>query len=536
MPGRHSSSPESSTPTLQQACNSLGKLDSLLQPQAYPHETQQIQLVQTQMSFVFLTGDYAYKVKKPVNLGYLDYTTLQKRRFFCHRELELNRRLCPDVYLAVVPIAGNKNGLRIEGQGRPIEYAVKMIQLPHDRMMNVLLPQGKVTGNMIAGVAEKLAAFHRKARKNLDIAAFGDLAIIRQNATENFSQTGKYVGLSLSHTTYQRIKDYTDDFVAHNAALFEKRAKEGRIRDCHGDLHAAHICFAKGVYIYDCIEFNDRFRYSDVSSEIAFLAMDVDRYQQEKLSRLFVDTYIERSRDTEILTLLDFYKCYRAYVRGKVESFKLDDPFIPSQEKRAILATAQRYFDLACLYTKTEPFLIITTGLMGTGKTTLANALARRLGCAVTSSDITRKKLANIRPTEHRFEEFHSGIYSEDFSRRTYDALLAKASQIISRGESVILDASFTRREERARVRRLAGDKGAKLVVLECKLGEEEARRRLEQRRKEKATSDGRWEIFQLQKRSFDPVSEFPALQHLTLDTSQPIDETIEVIWSHLWK
>lgn len=513
-----------------------GKLDSLLHPQAYPHETQPIQLLQTQMSFVFLTGDYAYKVKKPVNLGYLDYTTLQKRRFFCQQELELNRRLCPDVYLAVVPIAEDKDGLRVEGQGKPVEYAVKMIQLPQDRMMDVLLPQGKVTEKMVAGVAEKLAAFHRKARKSPEIAAFGDLAIVRQNASENFSQTGKYIGLCLSSTMYERIKGYTADFVAHNASLFDKRAKEGRIRDCHGDLHAAHVCFANGICIYDCIEFNDRFRYSDVSSEIAFLAMDLDRYQQDHLSRRFVDTYIERSGDTEILTLLNFYKCYRAYVRGKVESFKLDDPLIPNEEKRAILATARRYFDLACLYTKTEPFLIITMGLMGTGKTTIANALGQRLGCAVISSDVTRKKLAKIPPTEHRFEEFHSGIYSEDFSRRTYDAILAEAGEVLSRGESVILDASFRRREERARVRRMAEEKGADLVVLECKLGEEEARRRLEQRLKKKTTSDGRWEIFQLQKKSFDPVAEFPALQHFTLDSSQPIDETIEVIWSQLWK
>jgi len=175
-------------------------------------------------------------------------------------------------------------------------------------------------------------------------------------------------------------------------------------------------------------------------------------------------------------------------------------------------------------------------GLMGTGKTTIANALGQRLGCAVISSDVTRKKLANIPPTEHRFEEFHSGIYSDDFSRRTYDAILAEAAEALSRGESIILDASFRRKGERARVRRIAEEKGADLIALECKLGEEEARRRLEQRRKEKATSDGRWEIFQLQKESFDPVAEFLALQHFTLDTSQPIDETIEVIWSQLWK
>ncbi len=536
MPGQRSFSPESSTPSLQQACDSLGQLGSLLQPQAYPHETEQIRLLQTQMSFVFLTGDYAYKVKKPVNLGYLDYSTLQKRRFFCQQELELNRRLCPDVYLAVVPIAEDKDGLSVARHGKPVEYAVRMIQLPQDRMMDVLLPQGKVTKNMITSVAERVAAFHRQARKSPDIAAFGNPAIVRQNASENFRQTEKYVGLCLLQSMYERIRDYTDAFVAHNASLFDKRVKEGRIRDCHGDLHAAHVCFTKDICIYDCIEFNDRFRYSDVCSEIAFLGMDLDRYQQNHLSKCFVDRYTERSGDTEIRMLLNFYKCYRAYVRGKVESFKLDDPLIPSQERSASLVAARRYFDLACLYTRTAPLLIITVGLMGTGKTTIANALGQRLGCAVISSDVTRKKLAGIPATEHRFEEFRSGIYSEDFSRRTYDAILAQAGKVLSRGESVILDASFRREEERARVTRLAEEKGADLLVLECRLGEAEARRRLGRRIKEKVTSDGRWEIFQLQKESFDPVGDFPAHQHCILDTSHPIDETIQVIWSRLWK
>jgi aminoglycoside phosphotransferase family enzyme/predicted kinase len=482
------------------------------------------------MSFVFLTGDYAYKVKKSVNFGYLDYSTLQKRRFFCQQELELNRRLCPEVYLAVVPIAQDKSGLSVAGQGKPVEYAVKMLQLPQNRMMDVLLLQGKVTRNMITAVAERVAAFHRQARQGSAIAAFGDLAIVRQNMSENFRQTERYVGPCLLQSMYERIRDYTDAYMAHNATLFGKRVKEGRIRDCHGDLHAAHVCFTKDICIYDCIEFNDRFRYSDVCSEIAFLAMDLDR------SKCFVERYMELSGDTEIRMLLNFYKCYRAYVRGKVESFKLDDPLIPGQERSASLAAARRYFDLACLYTRTAPFLIITVGLMGTGKTTIAKALGQRLGCAVVSSDVTRKKLAGIPATEHRFDEFHSGIYSEDFSRRTYDAILAQAGRVLSRGESVILDASFPRKEERARVREMAEEKRADLLVLECRLGEAEARGRLERRIKEKATSDGRWEIFQLQKESFDAVGEFSVHQHCTLDTSRPIDETIEVIWSRLWK
>jgi len=329
---------------------SLPIVRALLESQAYPHKPQKIELVQTQMSFIFLTGEYVYKIKKSVNLGYLDYTTLEKRLFFCHQELELNRRLCPGAYLAVVPVVEEKGRFRVEGQDKAIEYAVKMKQLPQDRMMDVLLPQGQVTQEMIARVAEKLVSFHQKAETNQKIAAFGKLDVIRQNNDENFAQTEKYIGISITAEEYQHIKNYTNNFIDSNTSLFDKRVKEGKIRDCHGDLHAAHVCFTDDICIYDCIEFNDRFRYSDVASEIAFLAMDLDRYQQAGLSRHLVNTYVELSHDEELLKLLNFYKCYRAYVRGKVESFKLDDPYIPEEEKTKVLTAAQSYFELAGSY------------------------------------------------------------------------------------------------------------------------------------------------------------------------------------------
>ncbi len=332
----------------------LSLIEGLLKPESYPHRPPEIKLVQTQMSFIFLTGEYVYKVKKPVNLGYLDYTTLEKRRFFCHQELELNRRLCPEVYLAVVPITMSLRGakrrsnlLRIEGEGKAVEYAVKMRQLPQNRMMDVLLRGNQVTSEMITSVAEKLARFHQKAETNSRIAAFGKLDVIRQNTDENFSQTKKYIDVSIPRLKYDHIKKYTEDFIQHNSALFSKRVKEGRVKDCHGDLHVAHICFTDDICIYDCIEFNDRFRYSDVVSEIAFLAMDLDRYHHSDLSQHLVNAYVELSHDEELSDLLNFYKCYRAYVRGKVESFKLDDPYISEEEKAKALATARSYFELA---------------------------------------------------------------------------------------------------------------------------------------------------------------------------------------------
>jgi aminoglycoside phosphotransferase family enzyme len=325
-------------------------IQALLDPKVYPHSPPRVELVQTQMSSLFLAGDFVYKVKKPVDLGYLDYTTLEKRHFYCRKEVELNRRLCPDAYLGVVVITGQGGRLSIDGQGRPLEYAVKMRRLPQEAMLNARLARDEVTPEMLAAVAAKLADFHRRAEANAEISAFGDLGIIRQNTMENFEQTDKYIGTTISPERYQRLKAYTEDFLGQNASLFRRRASEGKIRDCHGDLHAAHICFWKGICIYDCIEFNDRFRYGDVASEVAFLAMDLDHYGRADLSRHFVNAYISASGDRELETLLDFYRCYRAYVRGKVEGFKLDDPHIDGTEKEKILVIARDYFELADSY------------------------------------------------------------------------------------------------------------------------------------------------------------------------------------------
>lgn len=323
---------------------------ALLNANAYPVASQRIEMVQTQISFVFLTDDFVYKIKKPVNLGFVDYTSLKQRRFYCQREVELNQRLCADTYLGVVPVIRKKDGIFIERRGDVIEYAVKMRRLPQKAMMNVLLNNNEVSTAMVTRVARRLAEFHETAETSNDINVFGSLEMITQNTDENFSQTIKYIGNTISQEKYRNIKGYVTSFIQHNAPLFGKRISDNKIRDCHGDLHAAHICFADDILIYDCIEFNDRFRYCDVASEVAFLAMDLDHYQRPDLSRNFIDAYVSFSQDTELPELLDFYKGYRAYVRGKVESFKLDDPHISDEEKTEILVVAKNYFELAESY------------------------------------------------------------------------------------------------------------------------------------------------------------------------------------------
>ena len=505
-------------------------VQTLLKPEIYPEATEGVELEQTQMSFVFLTDDYAYKVKKPVNLGYLDYTTLENRLFYCKKEVELNKRLCPDAYLGVVTINRQQDSFSINGAGDVIEYAVMMRRLPRELMMDSLLESNGVTTGMINRLADKIAAFHRQAETNEEISTFGRIDTISQNAEENFSQTEKYIGRTISSHQYQQIKGYCRSFIRENVSLFEKRVKDNRIRDCHGDLHTSHICFENGICIYDCIEFNDRFRYGDTASEVAFLAMDLDHHGRADISRSFVKEYIAKSHDVELKKLLNFYKCYRAYVRGKVASFKLDDPYITKGEQEKAVETANSYFYLAHSYVKSVPILFITTGLVGSGKTALSQALAERMGFVVLSSDVTRKRLAQIPETEHRFEEYDSGIYSPDFSRKTYDAMLAEAKDILAEGGSVIMDASFVKAEERKRVKALAEEMNASFFILECKSDEETTRRRLSRRLEQGSVSDGRWEIYLLQKKRFEPVVEVPPQKRVIIDTTQPIDKMVRYV------
>ena len=321
---------------------------ALLDPLAYPKPPQKVELIQTQISYIFLAGHYVYKIKKPVDMGFLDYTTLEKRLHYCQREVELNRRLCAYAYLGVVPITKQNGRYILGGKGAAIEYAVKMRRLPQEYMMDALLAKNKVTLEMVDKVARTVADFHKKAATSEEIARTGGIEAVIKNTSENFTQTDKYFSIIIELETYRRIKTYTEGFIKNNIALFRKRMAEGRVRDCHGDLHAAHVCFLKnGICIYDCIEFIDRLRYTDVAADIAFLAMDLDHYGRRDLSDVFVKAYIEVSDDKELMKLLNFYKCYRAYVRGKVECFQYDDPQIPASEKQRIRDEARSYFKLA---------------------------------------------------------------------------------------------------------------------------------------------------------------------------------------------
>jgi aminoglycoside phosphotransferase family enzyme len=327
-------------------------VEALMKPEAYDEDAGSIELVQTHISFVFLTRRFVYKVKKAVNLGFLDFTTLEKRRFFCEKELELNRRLCRDMYLEVVPI-NKADAIKVKGEGETVEYAVKMKRMPQESMMSKLLEENKVDERLVDRIAKIIAEFHSKAETSRRISEFGSLAVIETNWKENYDQTEEFIGETISQEDFELIRNRINNFMEQNTAVFEKRVAEGRVRDCHGDIHSGNIFVTNGIYIFDAIEFNDRFRYSDVAADVAFLAMDLDFKGRTDLSNFFLEKYVEYSGDQELTKLLSFYKCYRAYVRGKVVSFKLKDPNVRSKEKSVAMEEAKEYFKLAASYART---------------------------------------------------------------------------------------------------------------------------------------------------------------------------------------
>ncbi|TRO51150.1 hypothetical protein E2P61_06905 [Candidatus Bathyarchaeota archaeon] len=325
--------------------------EALMKPEAYEEDPGNIEMVQTHLSVVFLTRDFVYKLKKAVNFGFLDFTTLEKRHFFCEKELKLNRRLCGDMYLEVVPI-NKASFVKIRGEGETVEYSVKMKRMPQEKIMSKLLEENKVDDKIVDRIARIIAEFHSKAETNKRISMFGSLATIETNWSENFEQTEEFIGKTISSEDFNLIRDKVAGFMKKNTVLFKKRMSESLVRDCHGDIHSGNIFVTDRIYIFDAIEFNERFRYSDVAADIAFLAMDLDFKKRTDLSNFFVRKYVEYSRDQELPKLLPFYKCYRAFVRGKVTSFKLNDFNINIEEKNAATDEARSYFKLASNYVK----------------------------------------------------------------------------------------------------------------------------------------------------------------------------------------
>lgn len=508
-------------------------IQAMLSSETYPDSPEKITHIQTHISHIFLTGGLVYKIKKSVDFDFLDFTTLAKRHYYCQQEVLLNRRLTRGLYLGVVRITSQSGKPVINGKGPILEYAVLMREMPQERMMNRLLAAGEVGKKDIRTLVRKLVPFYRKARTGQGVNHFGQIEVITKNSEENFVQTRPYVDRLIDSRSYHHLISANRDFLIKEKNLFKKRLQEGRIRDCHGDLHSANICLDKRVQIYDCIEFNHRFRYSDIACDLAFLAMDLDFHGRPDLSELLIRDFVRLSGDQELPRLLNFYKSYRAYVRAKIHSFTSESPECSTRERKAEGRLAKKYYHLAYHYIqKDHPArLVVVFGLMGTGKTTLARELTKRTGWRLFSSDETRKALVGISPTARKWVPFGKGLYSETISRKTYRKMRDEAEKKLKHGHSVILDGSFKRQAERLLLMDLANQTGARVRFLECRAPLKTIQRRLDQRGTDaEAVSDGRWELFHQQRKDFDPVVD-PIKSHcLQVRTAGPIEPEIEKI------
>lgn len=513
--------PEAEHPPLVQA---------LLSPAAYSHPTGRISLIQTHISYVFLTSEFVYKIKKPVDFGFLDYSTPGKRRYYCRREVELNSLLCDETYLGVVPVRrvktrGSPDRYAVNGRdGEIVEYAVWMRRLPEGRMLNRLIERGKATPRMLERVAEKLVPFHESTSEtSRELARYGDWAI-RYNHRENLRQWTPYVGRTLTEEQHAIGVAYAEAFFARKAAVLARRVKQLRIRRTHADLRSDAICMEDGICIMDAVEFNKRISVLDIARDIGFLQMDLEYRGRPDLAKAFIRRYQKLARDPDLAEVLPFYAYYSACVRGKVENFMLDIPSVPEKEKRAATGRARAYFDLACRYAETLPpaMLVITCGLSGAGKSTVARALAPTLGAKIIRSDVVRKRLAGMRPRQQALDEYRAGLYSPRMTERTYREMFRQARELLLAGKSVLLDAAFLRRMDRRTAARLARECGAQFACVLSEAPEDVIRARLGARLAgRRDASDARWDIYLQQKRRFQRPTEVSPNRLLTLDTSR---------------
>jgi aminoglycoside phosphotransferase family enzyme/predicted kinase len=519
-------------------------LKALLKPSTYGNDVKDVRLIQTHTSWVFLTGEFAYKIKKPVFFGFLDYTTLDARKFFCEEELRLNHRLSPEIYLEVVPIIelpsspGHKAGrICLGGEGKIIEYAVKMKELPQEKLMTELLKQDKISYASIDEIARIVADFHQSAETGSDINQFGEIETVKFNWDENFAQTEEFIGRTISRPTFRLIKKTIYKFMLDKFDLFTKRITEEKIKQCHGDLHSKNIFIADKVHIFDGIEFNQRFSCCDTASEIAFFVMDLDFHEKHDLANFFIDRYLQYTKDYDLLRVLDFYKCYRAYVRGKVTCFNLNDKGIEAKDKKIAAKTARHYFTLAANYAKNlfaSPDLIVMIGLPGVGKTHFARELAKRINAYHLRSDIIRKELLKIRLSDHHDTGYGKGIYTGNISARTYDEMYNRARIYLAQGKNCILDATFSLVKGRKAAAKIAKEFKTQFLMVYCHCPDKIVFKRMAKRKQEFDFSDANPKVYKAMKKNFDPVPRTKDV--IRVDTSKPLQPFLKRIESRIHK
>ena len=501
----------------------------------YPDETGPVQFRETHISRLYLTREHVYKIKKPVDFGFLNFTTLDRRRHFCEEELRLNRRFAGESspYLNVLPLGIRGKNLTFDGSGETVEYAVLMRRLPADRMLDHLLENDSPELEaLIDQLSPLLSRIHAKAPVVFQDDDLGpDAEIVTHNWRENFEQTAPFAGQIIPENGLAASRSAIERFIEEQKPLLQHRQEEGFVREVHGDLHSEHICFTEPVQIYDCIEFNRHFRTSDILCDLAFLLMDLKARKRRDLAQRLLDGYRSHGDcGPGADTLIPFYEAYRAWVRGKVAGFSMAQQPEGSAAREEQQILARSYLNLA-MGSLAPQFLVLTCGLMGAGKSVVARRLCEATGALYLRSDEIRKELAGLAPQTKVAIAFGTGIYSSAASDHTYQIMLERAEEALRQGRSVVVDAAFAQTARREPFFRLGQqlEVPTRLVHLVC--DDATLRARL-LRREAKGTniSDGRLELLDEQRRAFEPVGG----EALELDTHLERNEKVGLVLSDI--
>jgi aminoglycoside phosphotransferase family enzyme/predicted kinase len=502
-------------------------LEDLARPEAYPApRPATVTLVTTHISWVFITDHDVWKLKRPVDYGFVDYTTLDRRRHFCHEEVRVNHRLAPDVYLGVVPVRLDGGVHVLTAKGTVVDYAVRMRRLPDTASAESLLRHGALTHGHLERLARRLAAFYATSPPGSN----GSLDVIRANVEENFAQVQPFVGRFVEPETFEAVRGWQLGWLGREAKRFEARREHGRIRDGHGDLRLEHVYFERDPpVVIDAIEFNERFRVGDVAADVAFLAMELDARSRPDLAASVLAAFARESGDYDLYGVVDFYLSYRAWVRGKVAGFLAADPSTRPEKAQRKAREAEKLFALARAYSEPRPGVgpvIAVGGVIGAGKSTLADALGRALDLPVIDSDRTRKALAGVPATQPA----PAGAYTPAFTDRTYDEVFRRAEVVLDSGRGVILDATFRDRPLRLRARELARRHRRPFRFVEAICDDTTLRARLRARAAGVSVSDATEALLDRVRREFEPVTELAAGEHVPVRTTAPVSGQVEAV------
>jgi hypothetical protein len=501
-------------------------IQQLLNPDIYPHPVKQTELVETHISWVILTGDYAYKLKKPVNFGFLDFSTLAKRKHYCSEELRLNKRLAPQIYLETVAITGDDDSPQINGSGPVLEYAVKMRQFRQQDQFDRLLSRNQLDKQDILDLSQLIARFHQAAQPASKDSEFGDPEHVYAPAKENFSQIEPLLQNTLELALLREVADWSRGEFNYARAVMDERKRQGLVRECHGDMHLRNIAkYHADIVAFDCIEFNDNLRWIDVISEIAFIEMDLYDRDRRDFANILLNTYLQITGDYPAMRLLRYYLVYRAMVRAKVDCLRAHQKDIGAQEHTKTMNEFRHYLSLAKHFTQpAPPFLLITSGLSGCGKTYASTGLMEYLPFVRIRSDVERKRLFGLAPDQASDSAVDSGIYTPQASQKTYARLADLARTILSSQWSVLVDAAFLQQEQRQQFRDLANELRLPFLILhfdapQSVLIERITHRQL-QRSQQQDASEADLQVLAAQMHRLHPPASNELAHTLKIDTS----------------